>query len=694
MRDPRIAGHHLARDAYLYIRQSTLRQVNENGESTRRQYGLRERAVALGWPAERIHIIDQDLGMSGAHSVARDGFQTLVAAVGLRKVGIVLGLEVSRLARNSVDWQQLLQLCAYTETLILDEEAIYDPAGFNDRLLLGLKGTMSEAELHLLRSRLRGGILNKAQRGELALRLPIGLVHLADGRCVLDPDAGIQASITAVFEAFAATGSIAGTLRRLLASGVRFAQQGWGGEQAGTSIWCDSNRTRVSTILTNPAYAGTYVYGRRRCRRAPNGQMERSWLEPDEWAVMIPDHFPGYVSSTEFQAIQARLHSNAQNFGRPSPFGPPREGPALLQGRVICGRCGSPMYVRYGSLRGRSARPRYVCVDQADARRAACQSLPATDVDTATVRLLLDLLTPDAVEMTLAVQSELDRLTAQSEHHHQLRITRARYESDAARRRFMLVDPANRLVAAGLEAEWNARLSELGAAEAELARFREGTQEQLSIDMRRRILALTQDLPQLWADSAVIDRERKEILALVIDDVTILSADAEITAQIRLRGGACRSLTLTRSTVAPRKRTPPALVSRIDRLLELGDDQIVADQLNAAGVRNWRNSAFTKGQIANVRKGRGLASHRERRYTGGYATAGELAARYNVTRTTIRLWARKGLLERLSGGERHRWYYRLPSGAGIAKGYGGPYAKPPQILPAPIFHSSEQGAVC
>jgi hypothetical protein len=388
------------------------------------------------------------------------------------------------------------------------------------------------------------------------------------------------------------------------------------------------------------------------------------------------------------------LRSNVQNFGRTTAFGPPREGPALLQGRVMCGRCGSPMYVRYGRRHGHSARARYVCTDQADARRASCQSLPATDVDTATVRLLLDLLTPDAVEMTLAVQSELDRLTAQGEHHHQLRITRARYESDAARRRFMLVDPANRLVAAGLEAEWNARLSELAAAEAELARFREGTQEQLSTDMRRRILALTRDLPQLWADSAVTDRERKEIIALVIEDVTILSADAAITAQIRLRGGVCRSLTLTRSTVAPRKRTPAALVSQIDRLLELGDDQIVADQLNAAGVHNWRNSGFTKGQIANVRKGRGLTSHRERRRTEGYATAGELAARYNVTRTTIRLWARKGLLERLSCGERHRWYYRLPSGVSIAKGYGGPYAKPPQVLPAPISHSSEQGAVC
>ena len=263
-----------------------------------------------------------------------------------------------------------------------------------------------------------------------------------------------------------------------------------------------------------------------------------------------------------------------------------------MQGRVICGRCGSPMYVRYGSRQSDSARPRYVCVDQADARRAACQSLPATDVDTATVRLLLDLLTPDAVEMTMAVQSELDRLTAQGEHHHQLRITRARYESDAARRRFMLVDPANRLVAAGLEAEWNARLSELGAAEAELARFREGTQEQLSIDTRRRMLALTQDLPQLWADSAVIDRERKEILALVIDDVTILSADAEITAQVRLRGGTCHSLTLTRSTVAPRKRTPPALVSRIDRLLELGDD--------LAMIRSWPSSSMPQGSATGA----------------------------------------------------------------------------------------------
>jgi DNA invertase Pin-like site-specific DNA recombinase len=693
MRDPRVASHHLSRDAYLYIRQSTPRQVIENGESTRRQYALRERAIDLGWPAARVHVIDQDLGLSGAHSVARDGFQELVAAVGLRRVGIVLGLEVSRLARNSVDWQRLLQLCAYTDTLILDEEAIYDPAAFNDRLLLGLKGTMSEAELHLLRSRLRGGILNKARRGELMLRLPVGLAHLGDGRCVRDPDAGIQASIAAVFDAFAATGTIAGALRSLLASGVRFAQRTWGGDQAGTIIWCDYNRTRIANVLTNPAYAGAYVYGRRRCRQAPDGHIDRRKLGPEAWAVVIPDRFAGSISWSEFQAIQAQLRSRAQCFGRPTAFGPPREGPALLQGRVMCGKCGSPMYVRYGSRRGNHARPRYVCIDQADARRAACQSVPAIDVDAATARLILELMTPMAIEMTLAIQSELDRRIAGSEQHHQLRITRARYESDAARRRFMLVDPANRLVAAGLEAEWNARLSELAAAEEELARFRAETREQLGDDMRRRILALTRDLPRLWADPAVIDRERKEILAHLVEDVTILGERAEITAQVRLCGGACRSLTLTRSSIAPRKRTPPDVIARIDQLLQLGDDAFVADRLNADGVRNWHNGLFTKCQIGTVRKGRGLRSHHARRGANGYAMAGDLAARYAVTRTTIRHWAQTGLLERSSCGHRRRWYYRVPAAAAIVKGYGGPYAKQPRIVPAPICNSSQLGAV-
>lgn len=691
MRDQRVTSHHLSRDAYLYIRQSTPRQIIENAESTRRQYALRERAIALGWPAQRIHTIDQDLGMSAAYSVARDGFQELVAAVGLRKVGIVLGLEVSRLARNCLDWQQLLQLCAYTDTLILDEEGIYDPSAFNDRLLLGLKGTMSEAELHLLQSRLRGGILNKARRGELALRLPVGLVRLTDGRCARDPDAGIQASIAAVFQSFTATGTVPDTMRQLLAGGIQFPQVIWGGETAGTMTWCDYNRSRVINILANPAYAGAYVYGRRRCRRAPDGHMERCKLKPEAWNVVIPDRFVGYVSWSEFQAIQTQLHSNAQ--GRPKAFGPPREGSALLQGCVMCGRCGSPMYVRYNSIHGQRPRARYVCVDQADARRAACQSTPAKDVDAAVASLVLELMTPMTVEMTLAIQSELDRRVAESEQHYRLRITRARYESDLARRRFMLVDPANRLVAAGLEADWNGRLAELATIEDELARFRADMQQQLSADMRKRIFALTSDLPLLWANPAVIDRERKEILALLIEDVTLLSEHTKITAHVRLRGGARRSLTLTRASMQPRKRNPPDIVAKIDQLLEIGDDAFVAQELNAAGIRNWRNGAFTKNQITNVRKGRALRSHHARRTTHGYATAGELATRYNVTRTTIRHWAITGLIERFSCGKRHRWYYRVPAGADIVRGCGGPYAKPPQIVASSTCNSSEPGAV-
>lgn len=693
MRDSRVTSHHLNRDAYLYIRQSTRRQVIENGESTRRQYALRERAIDLGWPAERIHTIDQDLGLSGAHSVARDGFQELVAAVGLGRVGLVLGLEVSRLARNSVDWQRLLQLCAYSDTLILDEDAIYDPGTFNDRMLLGLKGTMSEAELHILRNRMRGGLLSKARRGELMQRLPVGLVHRHDGRCERDPDAGIQASIAAVFDAFVKTGSVIGALRWLLSSNIRFAHKVWGGDQAGDIIWCDYNKSRVRNIVTNPAYAGAYVYGRRRSRQAPDGHTDHRKLGPDEWIVVIPDHFEGYVSWSEFQAIQLQLQSRAQSFGRPTAFGPPREGPALLQGRVMCGRCGAPMFVRYGRSHNGQARPRYVCVDQAARQRTVCQSVSAVDVDKASARLVLELMTPMAIEMTLAVQVELDRRIAGSEHHYQLRITRAQYESDAARRRFMLVDPANRLVAAGLEADWNTRLSELAAANEELAVFKSETREQLSEDMRRQILALTGDLPRLWADPTVIDRERKEILAHLIEDVTLLGEQYEITAQIRLRGGACRTLRVARSRVAPRDYTPADVVAQIDQLLQHGDDGFVADHLNASGLLNSSNLPFTKGQIGGVRRVHHLSSHLQRRGNDGFALVGELAARYSVSRTTIREWANTGLLERSSCGQGRRWYYRIPSNGVIVKGNGGPYAKSPRLVTSPTCHSYETGVV-
>jgi hypothetical protein len=471
-------------------------------------------------------------------------------------------------------------------------------------------------------------------------------------------------------------------LRQLLISSIRFPQVAWGGEKAGTTIWCDYNRVRVCNNLTNPAYAGAYVYGRRRCRQAPDGHTDRRKLAPEAWTVVIPDHFSGYVSWADFQAIQGQLRNNARPFGRPSPFGAPREGPALLQGRLMCGKCGSPMYVRYNNSgkHQHRRRARYVCIDKANARRA-CQSVPAIDIDAATARLILDLMTPMSVEMTLTIQSELDRRIAESEQHHQLRISRARYESDAARRRFMLVDPANRLVAASLEAEWNVGLADLAATEEELARFRAEAQDQLTDDMRRRVMAMCADLSRLWEDPAVVDRERKEILALLIEDVTILEDHGQLTAHVRLLGGSCRTMKMTRSRIARTKQTSHELVTQIDQLLEFGDDGIVAERLNAAGVRNWRNDAFTKSQVAAIRKGHGLRPYYERRHAGGYATAGQLAARYGVSRTTIRHWAQNELLGRSSCSDGHRWYYRLPAGGTIVRGYGGPHAKQPQILP-------------
>ena len=409
--------------------------------------------------------------------------------------------------------------------------------------------------------------------------------------------------------------------------------------------------------------------------------------------MILHEQFKGYVSWPQFEKIQAQLQGNAKPFGRTNPLGPPREGAALLQGRVLCGHCGSPMYVRYGSPHRGQPRPRYVCLDRADSRHAACQCVPASDVDAAVARLVLDLMTRESIEMSLVVQAELDRRIAESEQHYQLRITRARYESDAARRRFMLVDPANRLVAATLEAEWNARLAEQTAAEAELVRFHETTLTGLSDELRQKIGALCHDLGELWHHPDVVNRERKEMLALLVEDVTLVGSAAEITVQLRLRGGAWQILTVPRSSLAPRKRTAPDLVAQIDRLLDVGDDHSVADQLNAAGSRNWRGKPFTKSQISSLRIAHCLPSHNARRLAEGYEREGMMAARLGVSRPTIRLWAINGMIERRSCGKGHKWYYRLPPGTVIVKGNGGPCPRLPKISPPPTFHSTESGAV-
>jgi len=450
----KVIARHLRRNAYLYVRQSTMRQVFENTESTQRQYALRQRAVTLGWPNERVIVIDSDLGLSGTSATDRQGFQKLVAEVGLGRAGIVLGLEVSRLARNSADWHRLLEICALSDTLILDEDGVYDPAHFNDRLLLGLKGTMSEAELYVLRARLRGGILNKARRGELRCPLPVGFVHTG-ARVVLDPDKQIQDSVRLLFQTFARTGAASATVKYFRQQGLLFPTRVAAGARKGELSWVPLSVSRAANALHNPWYAGAYAYGRGRWRKQADGRTRHERLPKSEWHALIKDAHPGYISWEEHERIEQRLQESAKALAWERRQSPPREGPALLQGRAVCGLCGNRMHVHYNLRRGGQLVPNYVCFGRGRGfGDPACQSIVGTEIDAAVGKLLVEVVTPMALDLALAVQQEITARLDEMDRLRHRQVERAQYEADQARHRYMQVDPANRLVADSLEADW------------------------------------------------------------------------------------------------------------------------------------------------------------------------------------------------------------------------------------------------
>ncbi len=439
----KVTGARLARTAYLYVRQSTLRQVLTNTESATRQYALRQKAIVLGWEAERIVTIDTDQGRSGASAADREGFQRLVAEVGMGRAGIVLGLEVSRLARNNADWHRLLEICAMSGTLICDEDGLYDPTDFNDRLLLGLKGTMSEAELHFIRARLIGGQLSKARRGELQMGLPVGLIYDPAGKVVLDPDTGVQQAIRQVFTLFARTGSARATVQQFNTDGLLFPVRVRTGTHKGELAWMPLQHWRVLRTLHNPRYAGAFAYGRRRERLNSNGKKTFETLPREQWIALIPDTHPGYISWEQYETNQKLLLANATAHGADRAAGPAREGAALLQGLAICGRCGRRMTVRYHTRRGIEV-PDYQCMNrciQDGAQR--CQTVPGAVVDEAVGTPLLDTLTPHALEVALTVQTELDTRAAEADALRRQHVERARHRADLARRRYLAVDPDN-----------------------------------------------------------------------------------------------------------------------------------------------------------------------------------------------------------------------------------------------------------
>lgn len=680
MPEPRVTQQHLAHDAYLYIRQSTPRQVLENTESTQRQYALRDRAVALGWPLERVHVIDCDLGKSGSQSAGRDGFQKLVSEVALGKAGLVMGLEVSRLARNSADWHRLIELCSLAGALILDEDGIYDPANFNDRLLLGLKGTMSEAELHFLKARMRGGMINKARRGELEMRPPIGLVYRDDSVLILDPDTEVQAAMRLVFDTFDKTGSAMQTTKIFREQGLLFPRRIRTGLGNGELHWAQASHSRIIQVLHNPRYAGAFVYGRVRTRLLPDGKHSTIKVPRSDWQFVIPGINAGYISWEQFEVNQKRLAENAMGFGGMRNAGPAREGPALLQGRVICGICGERMGIHY-SIAYHQVTPTYVC-QEASVRKSekVCQRVPGRVVDEAISNLLLELMQPMTLQVALAVQQEVEARIAETDALRRKHVERAQYEAELARRRYMNVDPDNRLVIDSLEAEWNNKLRTLAETQEQ---YEQQTQKQRMLvdsQTRNQLLSLAADFQHVWNDSSVEHRERKRILRLLIEDATLIGGE-EIQVHVRLRGGATRSLNLARPLpIAQIRKTKPEVVTEIDGLLDLYCDREVAEVLNRNERRTWQGEVFNLKKIAHIRQAFNLKSRFSRLRARGLLTAKEMSERFDVTFTTINAWGRKGLLKKYNYDNDRRCLYEPPAATLLNKGHGGRGAKQPVFI--------------
>ncbi len=656
----KVQANHLKRNAYLYVRQSTLRQVFENTESTKRQYGLRQRAIALGWSEERIIVIDTDLGQSGASSADREGFQRLVAEVGVGHAGIVLGLEVSRLARNSTDWHRLLEICAITDTLILDEDGIYDPAHFNDRLLLGLKGTMSEAELHVLRARLQGGILNKARRGELEMRPPVGLLYNAEGVLGLDPDQQVQQCLRWLFETFRRTGSAMATARAARHQGLAFPRRCGKGPHKGELLWTGLDHSHVLRILHNPRYAGAFVYGRTHNRKTVDGSTRLRKVPRDQWDTLIPGVHAGYLSWEEYEQNQKRLHESAQAIGADRRRGPPREGPALLQGMVVCGRCGNRMTVRYHSRNGHLC-PEYVCQREGiEHAEPICQRVPGVGIDQAIGNLLVDAVNPVALEVTLAVQHELQSRIEEADRLRHKQVERAKYEADLAQRRYLRVDPDNRLVADSLEADWNHKLRALTEAHEEYARRREQDARVLTDDQRAAILALASDFPRLWRDLATPDRERKRMVRLLLEDVT-LSRHHQLTLQIRFKGGAHKTLNLPLPLQSWQKWvTPSAVVNEIDQLLNKHTVAQIAAILNERGIISGAGRPFHPHLVARLVRSYGLKPRYDRLREAGLLTLQEMANALQISPCHVKIWNRHGLLHGHAYSDKHECLYEPP----------------------------------
>jgi DNA invertase Pin-like site-specific DNA recombinase len=607
---PKIRPEHIRRQAIVYIRQSSPHQVRDHRESTARQYALAERAQALGWPAKSVQTIDEDQGRTGTSAVHRQGFKKLLAEIGAGQVGVVLALEASRLAR-SAEWHRLVEICVVTQTLLADETAVYDPRDPNDRLLLGVKGTISEAELFTLRCRLHEGRWNKARRGELARSLPVGYLRTESGEVVKDPDRQVQARLEYIFRLFARRKVARQVLLQLIQDKLKIPAKVWGGPQHGTVIWKDPDFFDLIRLLHNPIYAGAYAYGQKEYdsfdRSPTNGKAKVHPRPLEEWPVCLQDVYPAYITWERFVQNQEILRTNGY---RPENPGAPRKGRALLQGIVYCGRCGARMTVLYYSTKEKRA-PGYGCFQQYNRHGGAtCQCFSSACVDEAVTKLFLSVVSPAKIEIALHALDDWEADRAEARKQWELQLQRADYEVELARRRYEATDPGNRLVASELEARWEEVLHRREQLRHESAQ-RERRQEQfLSEADRQRIRELSADLERVWQAETTSMEDRKTLVRFLIKRVHLdgVTEAGKIRIDVEWHTGAHTKRTIDRSLVgvwAP--KTPAAAVVRIHELLPEHDYAAIAVKLNAGGFRTAKGLAYDDKSVGYVARTRGWA---------------------------------------------------------------------------------------
>jgi DNA invertase Pin-like site-specific DNA recombinase len=674
----KIRPDHLDRQAYIYVRQSSGIQIRDHTGSTRRQYDLHRRALDLGWPQQHIEIIDHDQGHTGQFAAGRDGFHSILSQVSLGKAGGVFSLEASRLARANSDWFRLIEICALTETLVIDEDGVYDPNQFNDRIILGFKGNMSEAEIHYLRSRMEGGKLAKAQSGELRIPLPTGLVYDVAGRTVWDADEEIQNAVRLLFELFERLGSARAVVQFFAAHGLKFPRRLRERGRCGELVWEPLHINRVLSVLRNPAYAGIYAYGQTKSRTRPRAddlsQLQTSVhrVPLDQCLSLLRDHHPGYISYDQFQTNRQRLDQNrTARDPDHDRRGAVREGAALLQGMARCSSCGRRMVLAY-KKGGHGVRYHvYKCTYKKSHRaQQPCQAIRGDQVDAAVARAFLEAIEPAQLEVSLAALDQVAAAARRLDQQWQRSVERAQYEADLARRRYLAVDPDNRLVARNLERDWNEKLAELERLKRESA-LRPGQPHRL-VDSRERaeLLGLARDFPGLWNAATTTPAQRKQLLGFLIKDVTLERAGTVVRALIRWQTEACTLLEVPYVKWVrgydPRG-TQAAVVERVRELAATLTDRRIAEQLNREGTSRGEEEVYTGSKIYWIRYLHKIPSccpespsHSVAGTRGdGRCSAAQAAKLLRVSIATIANWCRTGRLDGIQAVQGGPWWITL-----------------------------------